>query len=336
MLENIKQKISCVVFALLLLLAAGCAPKAKVELTDNVSDGDIDVMSGVLYRGVVSSTFYGQGWAFAYKMRGTHESASKFALRASEDHTNSPVLRAKKAGVSPVFGGIDVRSKYFGGWRLNVYADAHPFLSSPINSLSDGDLVDFLIEPARINIVWETVVFGAVPLEDSWDDVRAYRAIVLRIVCKATDDACFDRELRNYPCEDGSMVIDGERRPDRSCGGYGPVSETHASVIGPINEIYGSLDNYLKVHNIPWDKECLTETFDCDRENGNAIPFQGYDEWLETRPNYLPAQELATEFYEDEGDWDDEDRAWLEYLSSQMLSPQEAMPKEEFLRTYSQ
>ena len=337
MLENIKQKISCVGFALFLLLTAGCAADRKIEMATDAPEDEINAKRGILYRGVIAATFYGQGLAFAHRMRGTHKSASKFALRTSVNQPNNPVERAKRVGVSPVFGGIDVRSQYFDrGFLESSYEDVHPFVVSPNNSVSDGDLVDFLIQPLRINMPWEGIAFSSVPLKDSWDDVRAYRGIVLRVVCKATDEACFDREFRSYPCDDGAMVIDGERRPDRSCGGYGPVSEEHASVIGPINEIYGSFDNYLKVHNIPWDEECLTETFDCDRENGNAIPFQGYDEWLETRPNYIPAQELATEFYDDEGDWDDEDRAWLEYLSSQMLSPQEAMSKEEFLQTYSQ
>ena len=320
MLENIKLKMSCVGFAVFLLLTAGCTAKPRVEMTNNVSD-EIVVTYDVLYRGVITNAFYGQGWSFGHQMRGTHESASKFVLKTAEGHPNNPIAMAKRHGVSPVMGFIDVRSQYFDrGFLENVYRDTHPFLSSPSNNVSDGDLVDFLVYPVHINVPLEGLIFAGVPLEDSWDDARAYRGIVLRVVCKATDQACFDRELRNYPCEDGAMVIDGERRPDRSCGGHGPVSETHASVIGPINKIYGSLDNYLKAHNIPWDKECLIATFDCDRENGNAIPFQGYDEWLETRPNYIPAQELATEFYEDEGDWDDEDRAWLEYLSSQMLS----------------
>ena len=330
MLENIKQKISCVGFALFLLFSAGCAAKARVEVTDN---DYVQAKPGFLYRGVVGSTFYGQGWAFAHKMRGTHESTSELVLKASNGHPDNPILKAKRNGVSPVFGVIDVRSQYYNrGFLENIYRDAHPFFSSTSNAVSDGDLVDFLVHPVNINMTWEGLLFQGVPLEDA----GTYRAIVLRVVCKATDQACFDRELRSYPCDDGAMVIDGERRPDRTCGGHGPVSEKHASVIGPINKIYGSFDNYLDYHNIPWDKECLTQAFDCDRENGNAIPFQGYDELLETRPNYIPAQELATEFYEDEGDWDDKDRAWLEYLSSQMLSPQEAMPKEEFLQTYSQ
>ena len=337
MLENIKQKMSCVGFAVFLLLTAGCAQKPRVEMANNVPDDEVMAAPNFLYRGVIASTFYGQGRVFAHHMRGTHDSASEYGLRTSDGHPNNPIEIAKRHGVSPIFGGIDVRSQYFDrGFLENVYRDSHAFLSSPSNKVSDGDLVDFLVQPLRINIPWEGLVFTGMPVEDAWDNVRAYRGIVLRVVCKATDQACFDRESRNYPCEDGAMVIDGERRPDRSCGGHGPVSEEHASIIGPINEIYGSLDNYLKVHNIPWDEECLTQTFDCDRENGNAIPFEGYDEWLETRPNYLPAQELATEFYEDEGDWDDEDRAWLEYLSSQMLSPQKAMLKEEFLQTYSQ
>ena len=125
MLENIKQKISCVGFALFLLLTAGCAAKARVELTD---DDYVHAKSGVLYRGVITSTFYGQGWSFVHKMRGTHESASKFVLKTSDGHPNNPILMAKRNGVSPVFGFIDIRSQYLDrGFLENIYRDSHHF-----------------------------------------------------------------------------------------------------------------------------------------------------------------------------------------------------------------
>ena len=332
MLKNIKQKIFCVIAPLFLLLATGCASDRKIELNTDVSEGSPTAVSGILYRGVVAGVMYGEGWAFSHRMRATHESAAKYVLRTAEKNPNNPIIKAKNAGVSPIFGAIDIRSRYLErSYFESAYNDAHPFISTANNLVSDGDLVDFLIYPVSISTTWESILFVSIPLRDSWDDVKSYRAIILRVVCKVTDDACFERESRNYACEDGAMVIDGERQPDRSCGGYGTVSERHASVIGPIAEVYGSFDNYLKYHNIPWDEKCLTQTFDCNRENGNAIPFEGYGEWLKTRPNYLSAQKLATKFYKDEGEWDEKDKVWLKYLSSQMLSSQKAMTKEEFM-----
>ena len=141
MLENIKQKTFCVVFALFLLLSAGCATKARVELTDN---DYVHAKSDILYRGVVSSAFYGQGWSFGHKMRGTHESTSKFVLKTSEGHPDNPISMAKRKGVSPVFGVIDVRSQYLDrGFFEDITRDSHPFYSSPNIKASDGDLVDF-------------------------------------------------------------------------------------------------------------------------------------------------------------------------------------------------
>ena len=329
-----ESKIKFMFFALFLSLSAGCTiPPGKIEVVE-LPDGKVDAAPGFLYRAVVAGVFYLEKPTGIHGR--SHETAEKLAVEMAENHDNNPIMRSINSGVSHVFGGVDYRERYYDRWFFeDSYSDLLPFISVPVNLISDGDLVEMIVEPVRINWLWKFAIRAA-PVNEPWDNVRSIRGIVLRVVCKATDDECFEREYRNYPCDNGAMVIDGERRPERKCGGYGPISDEYAHVIGPVDEIYGSLDNYLKFHNIPWDKECLTMTFDCDRENGNTIPYQGYNEWLETRPNYIPAQELATELYEDEGDWDDEDKAFLEYLSSQMLSPEKAMSKKEFLRTYSQ
>ena len=320
-----------------ILLAAGCSyPQRQIEWTQN-NDGSIVPAPGILNRAVVAGIFYASE-PFTYQ-GSSHEAASEFILGFSQGHFNNPVFRAQFAGVSPVFGAADYRSRFFQRHLFeDKLADTYPLISAPANQVSDGDLVDLLIEPVKHNLAWQKALynFHSLPQKGNWNEINNVRAIVLRVVCKAYDDECFNRELRNYPCLEQAMVINGKRQPNRPCGGFGPGSEKHASIIGPINDVYGSIDNYLTVHNIPWDQECLTVTFDCDRYNGNAIPFQKYNLWLQTRPNYLPAQTLATQFYRDKGKWSTQDKAWLKYLSSQMLNPKKAMSKEEFLKNYSQ
>lgn len=183
--------------------------------------------------------------------------------------------------------------------------------ASPALRIQRGDLVEFLNHKM------------------SWLGIDASVLVALRVVCKGWDEECIAREDRAHRCDDGAMVIDGARRPDRPCGGFGGHSENWAAIVGPLEVLYGSLDEYLRAHNSPFDK-CLLH-FSCGAEEGNAFKLGKYEEWLETRPNYLPANEASWDYYVAKGDVPPEDRAYMIYMWEEMLSPKPAMAKAEFV-----
>lgn len=143
----------------------------------------------------------------------------------------------------------------------------------------------------------------------------------VRIVCKFWEEDCIQKERRDYLCEDGGMVIDGKRREDRPCGGWGgAASEEYAYVLGPVSALYGTMDNYFKVHDVPYG-HCLITDMSCGHEEGKAIERGKYAEFLERFPNYEAAHRVAQDFVDmriqNEGDVPFRD--WAIYMSKHMF-----------------
>ena len=189
-------------------------------------------------------------------------------------------------------------------------------VASPAMRIQKGDLAEFLYYEVGTPLPFTA---GAALL-------------ALRVVCKGWDEECIERENRAHRCDDGAMLIDGERRPDRPCGGFGGHSEDWAAIVGPMEVLYGSLDNYLRVHNSPYDK-CLLH-LSCGAAEGNAYKLGKYEEWLETRPNFLPAHEASSDYTDAHGDVRPEERAYMIYLWEEMLSPTPALGRAEFVRQW--
>ena len=190
---------------------------------------------------------------------------------------------------------------------------------SPALEIQNGDLIDGLTRYGEF-----PGLFGIGKLDGT-------NFVAVRIVCKFYDEECIARENRIYPCRNGAMVIDGKRRPDRTCGGYGSDSENWAAIIRPLTE---PLTEYLDQHGAPYD-ECLISDHSCGKDEGLAITAGGYEQWLANRPNYLLAQQYATDFMDRrlyERDDIANERRYARYLSENMHSAQPVISKKAFLK----
>jgi hypothetical protein len=182
-----------------------------------------------------------------------------------------------------------------------------------------GDLVEYL------SYEWDPFLPGGRLVD---------RLNAVRIVCKFYDEECITANRRDYWCEDGAMIVDGERREDKPCGGFGEQSEEYASVVGPIDQLYGDLENYLRTYDAPWGR-CLITDMSCGKEQGLAIPKGEFSEWVKQYPNYLAANQAARSFvaarlFRKPGtlEW-----RWAVYLSENLFSKTPVMSKREFAAT---
>lgn len=238
-------------------------------------------------------------------------------------HSFSPQLSARweAAGVGIVASNFVMTERYFGLGTMNHEWMQTAAIPAAL-AVQEGDLVEFVVE------ISPTVLLG-------FEINGGGGSNVLRVVCKFYDEPCITRERRDYKCDNGAMVIGRQRRPERPCGGQGGYSEKYANIIGHMDTLYGSLDNYLKVHNSPFD-DCLVTDFSCGRQQGNSIPLGKYEEWLQTRPNWLAAHAAAEDFTDARGRVSADERTWAIYLADNILSPLPVMDKAEFLAQHSQ
>ena len=157
-----------------------------------------------------------------------------------------------------------------------------------------------------------------------WEDMSVLSAV--RIVCKFYDNECIDRERRDRFCNNGVMIPDSRhddiefKQAGFKCGGFGENSEKYAAIVGPVSELYGSLDNYFDEHNSAY-RDCLVTDMSCGHDEGKTVETGKYNEFLERFPNYLAAQDAAHDYMELrlhlEGDTPF--KKWAIYLSEHMF-----------------